>query len=159
MENLGGSQILGWLPFQILVCLLLATIHLRKTSGKIAKSASSVLLFLFVPFIMDWHSNHLCDQGDVPPFVKYGFGVIGAGLPWIFRSRPWIVRAAVISIILAGVPLASFLTDSYHRDDITGNPYYSQGKFWHTPFTGQYIRESEEAAAAREAEIQRLREM
>lgn len=158
MENLGWPQILGWLPFQIFVCLILSTTHLRKTSGKLAKSSSSVLLFVFIPFIMGWHSDHMCDQGDAPPFVRYSFGVIGASLPWIFGSHPWVVRGAVIPILLIGVPLASYLTASYHREDITGNPYYSQGRFWHTTFTGQYIRESKEAEAAREAEIQRLKD-
>lgn len=159
MEDPGWPQVLGWLPFQIFVCLLVSTTHLRRTSGKIARSWSSVLLFLLIPFILGWHSNHLCDQGSAPPFVKYGFGFLGAILPWVFRSSPWVVRAFVIPILLIGVPLASYLTASYHRSDITGNPYYSRGRFWHTPFTGQYLRESKEAGEAREAEIQRLREM
>ena len=159
MENAGWTQILGWLPFQIFVCLLLSTTHLWQTSGKIAKASSSVFLFFLIPFILDWHSDHLCDQGDAPPFVTYGFGVLGAVLPWVCVSRPWIVRAAIIPIILIGVSLATYLTASYHQVNITGNSDYSQGRFWHTPFTGQYIRESKEAEAAREVELQRLREM
>ncbi len=147
------------LPFLILFTILIATAHLRKVNSRLKKTISSITLILLIPFILDVHSSHLCNEGGAPLFVKYGFGVLGAILPWVNPRHPWLTRALIIPIIVVGTLTARHLTASYHRDDITGNPYYSVGKFWHTPFTGQYVRESESERESREAESERIRNM
>jgi hypothetical protein len=149
-------RIFGSLTFEIAAVILISTTHLRKSSGPIAKSVSSALLLVLIALVIDSKSGHLCDEGRAPFFVKFGFGAIGGALPWVLPSSPWITRGAIIPIILFGAFVASFLTASYHRDDITGNRDFSSGFFWHTPFTGQYPRGPGMTFEQRRAEMQRI---
>ena len=146
----------GALPADIAVVILVSTLHLRKKSGKIGRATSSVLLLLLIAVIIDMKSSHMCDEGSAPFFVKYGFGICGAALPWLVPSHPWVTRGTVIPTILVGVFVARFLTESYHRDDITGNRAYSSGGFWHTPFTGQLQRDPNMTFERRQAERERI---
>lgn len=149
-------EIFGSLAMEIAVVILISTTHLRKRSGKVGKTVSSVLLLILIAFLIDSHSGHLCDEGRAPIFITFGFGAIGAALPWILPALPWVTRGTIIPLILIGEFVASFLTASYHRDDITGNRRYSYGWFWHTPITGQYPRDPSMTHKQRQAEIQQI---
>lgn len=150
------EEMFGSLPVDISAVILISTLHLRKKSGKIGRTATSILLLLLIALNIDMKSSHMCDEGSAPFFVKYGFGMCGAALPWLLPSHPWITRGAVIPTILIGVFVARFLTASYHRDDITGNRAYSSGRFWHTPFTGQFQRDPNMTFERRQAERERI---
>lgn len=141
---------------EIAVVILLSTTHLRKKSRKLGKAISSGLLLFLIPLHIYSMSGHLCDEGNAPIFIQFGFAAIGAALPWVLPSYPWITRLAIVPILLVGGGVASYLTATYHRDDITGNRSYSSGWFWHTPFTGQYPRDPAMTPERREAEHRRL---
>lgn len=145
------------LPADLIAVIFLSTLHLRVKSGRTGRAICSLLLLGLIALVIDLKSLHLCDEGGAPWFIRYGFGALGAALPWVMPSHPWLTRVSLIPIILVGVFVARHLTASYHSEEITGNPLYSRGRFWHTPFTGQYLRELKETRAAREAEIERLR--
>ena len=124
----------------VLIVTTLATIHLRKESGKVAKSISSILLLLLTYYLLAAF-DHACDQGRAPHFVRYGLYCFCVAVPWVFPKRPWTTRATLFAALSVGMTIVIYLTDSYHGDSITGNPHYSSGRFWHTPFTGQYPRD------------------
>ncbi len=124
----------------VLIVITLATLHLRKSSGKVAKTISSILLLLLTYYLLAAF-DHACDQGRAPHFVRYGLYCFGVATPWVFPRRPWIIRATLFAALSVGMTIAIYLTNSYHGDSITGNPHYSSGRFWHTPFTGQYPRD------------------
>jgi len=150
------EEMFGSLPADITVVILVSTLHLRKKSGKIGRATTSVLLLLLISLVIDMNSSHMCDEGSAPFFVKCGFGLCGAALPWLLPSHPWVTRGAVIPAMLVGVFVARYLTASYHRDDITGNRAYSSGRFWHTPFTGQFHRDPNMTFERRQAERERI---
>jgi hypothetical protein len=121
--------------------LLVATCHLRKSTGSLGKAVASGLLFGLTAAIISVFGSHRCDEGSAPLFIIVFAAVISAAAPWVFGSRPWRARGLIILIVCVGALSASHLASSYHGDDITGNPSYSSGRFWHTGFTGQYPRD------------------
>ena len=123
------------------VILAVATSHIRRSSGLMALAASSVTLFTLTAFTMFMYGSHKCDEGGTPLCVVVVAGFLTAALPWGLRDHPWLLRVLVAAVIFVGATVASKLAHSYHRDDITGNPRYASGRFWHTPLTGQYPRD------------------
>jgi hypothetical protein len=142
---------LSW-SLEIFLILLLATTHLRKSSGHLGKGISSGVLCLLVAGFVHGKSLHLCDEGDAPFFLLLAFGGMAGCLPWLLPRHPWWARVSVIPVILFGTWLAQAATASYHRDDITGNKDFAAGWFWHTPFSGQYSRHPEMTFKKRYAE-------
>jgi hypothetical protein len=121
--------------------LVVATSHIQRSSGLMALTVSSVTLFTLTAFTMFMCGSHKCDEGGTPLSVIVTTGVLAASLPWVLRGHPWLLRGIVAAAIFVGANVASKLTHSYHRDDITGNPRHASGRFWHTPLTGKYPRD------------------
>jgi len=132
---------LPWLCFAVGLIVVAATSHLRRTSTSPAKTGSSAALFVLTWLFVSFAGHHLCDEGGAPAFVVLTAAVGTASTPFLLLSRLWLLRLVVGLVAGAGMFLAAHLAASYHRDEITGNPRYSSGRFWHTPFTGQYPRD------------------
>ena len=124
----------------IIVVLAISTVHIRQDSGTVARIFCTLMLLLLAAFTIFICGSHKCDEGDAPASIMLATAALTACLPWMLRLHPWLMRAAVAVVIYAGATIASDLTHSYHRDDMTGNPRYASGRFWHTPLTGQYPR-------------------
>ncbi len=125
------------------IVLLAATSHLRKTSRPEARGICSVALFLLTMLVVTASGFHRCDEGGTPSFVIFSSATITASLAWFSRLTPWQLRGLAAMTITLGMISGSRISSSYHREAVTGNPAYSAGRFWHTPFTGQYPRDRE----------------
>ena len=68
------------------------------------------------------------------------FGAAAAIIPWIKSISVPYRRGIAGLTVFFGMVIAMLLTSSYHGKEVTGNPEYSNGRFWHTPITGQYPR-------------------
>ncbi|MCX6907805.1 MAG: hypothetical protein NTY01_07160, partial [Verrucomicrobia bacterium] len=82
-----------------------------------------------------------CSEGSSPLFVVFTCAGVAALGPFCVRLRSWRLPLYVFFVVIGGIFIAEYLAASYHRKDITGNPAFSSGQFWHTPFTGQYPRD------------------
>ena len=131
------------------IILLAATSHIRRSSGAKGRAISSILLLPLTALAVSISGEHKCDEGSVPPFVALATAVLAAGVPWVLRSRPWMMRGAAALVVLCGGIVESGLANSYHRDAITGNPSFASGRFWHTALTGQYPRDPGQTYDAR----------
>ncbi len=137
------------------VFLLLVLIpHLRSTSGVISRVLSSIILLVVTAFVVISFGSHRCNQGGSPPFLITLTAFLAAGMPWLLTGRMRVLRGVIVLVVASsGMILANYLTSSYHRDDITGNPDYSSGRFWHTTFTGQYPREQDKSKLPRKQSL------
>lgn len=132
---------IAWLVAINGIILLAATTHLRKDSRPIGRAIATILLSCMTCFVVVMSGFHHCDEGGAPSFVIFSSAAITGVLPWLNRLHPWSIRIAIALTVTTGMVSATYLSSSYHRDTITGNPKYSAGRFWHTPFTGQYPRD------------------
>lgn len=116
------------------------TVPLFFGKGVWHKTGSSLLLFLSVAFGVLIAGAHMCDEGGSPPFVILSTAAVCSAMPWLALKNAWLTRIAIAVVLMSGMAAAHNLADSYHAENITGNPEYSSGRFWHTPFSGQYPR-------------------
>jgi len=147
-----GRNQMRWLLVLIIsngIILLAATVHIRRSAGPKSRTLSSLLLLALTAMAVFILSQHACEEGTAPPFVVFGTAVIAAGCPWLLPRRPWAMRGAIAVVVSCGIVVAQDLTNSYHRNSITGNPDYASGRFWHTSLTGQYPRDPSKTHAAR----------
>lgn len=84
---------------------------------------------------------HKCAEGHAPSYLAFLFASIVASIPWLTGAHPWAIRALIVVVLSSGMTCANLLASSYHQNNITGNPDFASGRFWHTPFTGQYPRD------------------
>jgi hypothetical protein len=103
--------------------------------------AASVQVFLAAFFAVGCAGVHMCHEGGSPLFLNLAVGALASIVPWFHKWNVWVLRACIIVVTIVGMHTARFLAHSYHGDTITGNPRFSSGRFWHTPFTGQYPRD------------------
>ncbi len=121
----------------------MGTAAIWKESSLWRRIVASVILSLLSFLAIEMAGMHMCREGGSPAFVVWSVTGIAATLPWIVRKNLWLLGLNIALVVTSGMHIAHSLTNSYHRDDITGNPDYSSGRFWHTPFTGQLPRDRE----------------
>ena len=111
-----------------------------KISSKWPLRLLSLLFTLFLIGCVFATTDHMCDEGDAPLFLMLASSLSASIFPLLFATRPWLCYGSVAFIAFSSFCASAYLTASYHRDDVTGNPRYASGRFWHTPFTGQMPR-------------------
>ncbi|MEM7391254.1 MAG: hypothetical protein AAF492_02815 [Verrucomicrobiota bacterium] len=144
-----------WLPWLIgvnCIVLMAGTSHLTKDSGRKGRAVSSLIVFPLTFFIVSLFGFHKCDDGTSPAYIAYTTALLSASLPWIGRLPLWLGKTMIAVLLTSGAMASSYLSSSYHREDITGNDKYSSGRFWHTPFTGQYPRDKSKTPRFRPSE-------
>ena len=115
------------------------------------KAAISVVLFIGAAYAFQFAGMHMCFEGSPPAVLEVLFGGLAASLPWLLGRWKWPVPVAFIAVFFTGTFLAGFLASSYHGEDVSGNPDFSSGQFWHTPISGQYPRDLEKTQAFHES--------
>lgn len=135
------------LPKVIIILLFTAavlfatTTHLRKTSDRKDRAASSIALFVITWILIGVAGMHMCNEGRPPSYLALVFALLASAIPWLIGVNPWTIRALIAVAVGGGISCASYLASSYHQKHITGNPDYASERFWHTPFIGQYPRD------------------
>jgi hypothetical protein len=84
---------------------------------------------------------HHCDQGT-PYRLSAVFGVLAFILVAFIRRRG---RALLGLLLIAclGTIQSCYVSGLYHSDEMTGNPRYGSGSYWHSFLTGAYPRRSD----------------
>ena len=126
--------------YSVCSCLL-AVVAIQKEMSVRWRIGASIQVFLAASCAVVCAGIHMCDEGGSPLFVTLTVGALAAVIPWFRRWNVWVLRICMIALLMVGMRTASLLTNTYHGDAITGNPEFSSGRFWHTPFTGQYPRD------------------
>ena len=108
-----------------------------------ARRISALLAFAMAAFVVTVAGTHKCNQGGPPLFLTCLCGALCATATVAIQRARWLVAVLVAAICTVGILTSSHLTDLYHHREYTGNPGYSCGRFWHTPFTGLYPRAPE----------------
>lgn len=126
-----------------LVIVIIAMTHLQRWKGITSLSISSLIIFMLMFLMATAYGNHKCDQGSAPEYIAILSGAMGMIVPWIRKVSVWRRRCIVAAVSFVWISIGMFLTSSYHGEKITGNPKYSNGRFWHTALTGQYPRSVE----------------
>ncbi len=106
-----------------------------------ARLLSALIIFPLAAHYINYCGLHFCDEGNPPLFMVLTYAGAAALGPFCVRLCRWRLPLYVFLMTIAGIATSMHLAGSYHRQDITGNPAYSSGQFWHTPFTGQYPRD------------------
>jgi hypothetical protein len=132
--------------------------HLSWRKSALARVISSLLLFPLTWVMVYSFGNHLCDQGGAPAYISVTVAAFVTATPWLPSLSFWFQRLAAGTLILLGMFTTSMLASSYHGDDVTANPAYSDGHFWHTSISGQYPR-SIPIGGLQALEQQRLNEL
>ena len=126
----------------VLLVLLLMWIWNKPNKHRI-RVVYALILFLVAALYNAQCGSNKGYEGRAPLFMVLMFAGAASLGPFCIRLRRWQLPLYVFLMIIAGAATSIYLTDSYERPDITGNPAFSSGRFWHTPFTGQYPRDME----------------
>ena len=115
------------------------------------KAVVSLVIFVGVAYPFQFAGMHKCYEGRPPNVLEYAFGIIAALLPWCFGNWKWPVPVGFVAVLFLGTFTARSLAHSYHCTNVTGNPGFSSGRFWHSPISGQYPRDQEKYRAFQES--------
>ncbi|MEP4077933.1 hypothetical protein [Haloferula sp.] len=113
------------------------------------KAITSVVLLLTVLQSFLFAGYHKCYEGSPPMTLGWVFGLLAASLPWLINKWKFAVPLIYLVLITAGAQIARSLARSYHGSEVTGNPAFSSGDFWHSAITGLHPRDAEKTAAHR----------
>jgi hypothetical protein len=128
----------GWMDWYYLLIGIPAMGMLWWRRNVWTRASISIVLFALSAYAFHYAGKHNCAQGNPPALLEYTAGGVAAALPWIFGRLPILATLSFTVVLFAGTATARYLAESYHGAEITGNPEFSNGRFWHTPFTGQY---------------------
>ncbi|MCH7225218.1 hypothetical protein [Haloferula sp. A504] len=113
------------------------------------KSIVSIVLLLTVLQSFLFAGYHKCYEGSPPMTIGWVFGLSAASLPWLIHQWKFAIPLVYFVLIATGAQTARSLARSYHGSEVTGNPAFSSGEFWHSPITGLHPRDAEKTAAHR----------
>jgi hypothetical protein len=110
------------------------------------KASVSVIAFIAAAYAFRFAGIHKCDEGSPPEILAFAVGGLAASLPWMLAQWRLAVPLAFVVVFFAGTFTARALAHSYHAPEVTGNPAFSSGRFWHSSVTGQLPRDPKKVA-------------
>ena len=146
----------GWPDWFYMVAGLAATALLWWRSDGWIRAVVSVVMFGCVGYPTRFAGMHECFEGRPPELLELVFAGIAASLAWSLGRWRWPVPLTFIMLLSAGTFTARALAHSYHSDEITGNPEFSSGRFWHTAITGQLPRDKDKCKQFWESFLQHV---
>jgi hypothetical protein len=113
------------------------------------KAIVSIVLLLMVLQSFLFAGYHKCYEGRPPMTLGWVFGFAAASLPWLIKKWKFAVALVYFVLIATSAQIARSLARSYHGSEVTGNPAFSSGDFWHSSITGLHPRDADKTAAHR----------
>ena len=123
-----------------------------------ARAVSAGLVFSLIALVVTVTGTHGCNQGGPPIFMVCFPAALAALIVLRVDRNRWLSALLTILICTTAILVTSYLTHLYHDKKYTGNPRYSAGAFWHTPFTGLYSRAPEKRNGKQPGRLQQRRD-
>jgi hypothetical protein len=137
---MSGGQVSAVAVLVVVALILLAVSPMWLWQPRWNRWISAPLTGLVVGLAVSLAGQHKCQEGGPPWVIVLGVAGLAAAGPFLVPLRRGLLPACLLVVTSIGMATTAHLARSYHRPEITGNPAYSAGRFWHTPFTGQYPR-------------------